>query len=207
MYAFCMIARITGQVAEKEEKAVIVDVGGVGYRVMVLGRVLYRLKPGETVSFKIHHHVSEEAENLFGFEEKEYLAAFTLLLTVPGVGVKTAMGILEIASPKTLAQAVAEEDMALLTKVSGVGKKTAQRILVELKEKLKAPKHKVLAGKLQQEIMEALQSLGYTPAQARAAVELLPKTVKRAEEGVKLVLQQRAMAESTSPGLRLTSPS
>ncbi len=191
-----MIARLTGKVVEKEEKAVIVDVSGVGYRVMVLGRVLHKIEMGESVSFKIHHHVGEDAENLFGFEEKEYLDTFTLLLMVPSVGVKTAMGILEIASPKTLAQAVAEEDMALLTKVSGVGKKTAQRILVELKEKLKAPKHRALAGKLQQEIMEALQSLGYTPAQARAAVEQLPKTVKRAEEGVKLVLQMREQVRS-----------
>lgn len=191
-----MIARIAGKVLEKEEKAVIVDVGGVGYRVMVLGRVLHKLKTGESVSFKIHHHVSEEAENLFGFEEKEYLDAFTLLLTVPGVGVKTAMGILEIASPKTLAQAVVEGDMVLLTKVSGVGKKTAQRVLVELREKLKAPKHKVLAGKLQQEIMEALESLGYTTQQAREAVDKLPKTVTRVEDGVKLVLQMREHVRS-----------
>lgn len=191
-----MIARLTGKVLEKEEKAVIVDVGGVGYRVMVLERVRHKIKTGETVSFKIHHHVSEEAENLFGFEEKEYLSTFTLLLTVPSVGVRTAMGILEIASPKTLAQAVAEEDMALLTKVSGVGKKTAQRIMIELKEKLKAPKHKALAGKLQQEIMEALESLGYTAHAARAAVEHLPKTVKRVEEGVKLVLQMREQVKT-----------
>ena len=191
LYAFCMIARIKGKVLEKEEKALIVEAGGIGYRVRVLGSLLNTLKEGDTVTLKIHHHVGEDAEDLFGFAEKEYLDTFHLLLTVPSVGVKTAMGILEVAAPKTLAQAVAEADMALLTKVSGVGKKTAQRILIELKEKMKAPKRQGPAGQLQQETMEALESLGYTVQQARDAVAKLPKTVKRTEDAVRMILQMR----------------
>lgn len=191
-----MIALISGKVLEKEKKALVVETGGLGYRVVVPGSFFQKARVGDTIRLRIHHHVGEDTEELYGFETKEHLDVFTLLLTVPSVGVKTAMGILEIASPKTLAQAVAEEDIALLTKVSGVGKKTAQRILIELKEKIKVPKHKVLAGKLQQEIMEALESLGYTAQQAREAVEKLPKTVTRVEDGVKLVLKMREQVRS-----------
>lgn len=184
-----MIARITGKVVEREDKALILDVQGIGYRVVVLSPTREKIKVGAEITLRTHHHVSEDAEGLYGFETEEYLQTFLLLLTVPTVGVRTAMNILEAAPPKTLRQAVGEQDMALLTKVSGVGKKTAERILVELREKLKSPKNKGVSGQLQQETMEALVSLGYTPAQARAAVGDLPRDVKRVEDAVRVILQ------------------
>jgi Holliday junction DNA helicase RuvA len=102
------------------------------------------------------------------------------------------MGILEVAPPRVLEQAVAEENTILLTKVSGVGRKTAERILVELKEKIKAPAVASVAGGVQQETMEALVSIGYTTAQARSAVQGLPKGVETVEEAVKQVLRTRS---------------
>jgi len=184
-----MIARLVGKVVEREGKALIVDVGGVGYRVMVLGLLREKAKRGAKVSLRIHHHVTDGAESLYGFERREDLRFFELLLTVPSVGPRTALSILEVAPPEVLAQAVAEEDTTLLTKVSGVGRKTAERILVELKEKITAPALAGVAGGVQQETMEALTSIGFTASQARTAVRKLPKGVKTVEEAVKQILQ------------------
>ena len=157
-----MIARLVGKVVEKEEKTLIVDVGGVGYRVAVLLSYRGKVNAGDEISLRIHHHLSDDSENLYGFEQKEDLVFFQLLLTVPSVGPRTAMGILEVAPPRVLEQAVAEENTALLTKVSGVGRKTAERILVELKEKITAPVVAGVAGGVQQEAVEAILKVGGT---------------------------------------------
>lgn len=184
-----MIARLAGIVAEREGKALIIDVGGVGYRVAVLGSLREKIKRGAKVTLRIHHHMTDDAESLYGFERREDLCFFELLLTVPSVGPRTALNILEVAPPEVLAQAVTEEDTTLLTKVSGVGRKTAERILVELKEKITAPALAGVAGGIQQEAMEALTSIGFTTSQARTAVQKLPKGVKTVEEAVKQILQ------------------
>lgn len=184
-----MIARLTGSVAEREGKALIIDVGGVGYRVAVLGSLREKAKRGTKVTLQIHHHVTDGAESLYGFERREDLRFFELLLTVPSVGPRTALSILEVAPPGMLAVAVMEEDTTLLTRVSGVGRRTAERILVELKEKITAPALGGVGGGVQQETMEALTSIGFTAGQARTAVRKLPKGVKTVEEAVKQVLQ------------------
>lgn len=184
-----MIARLSGKVIERESKALVVDVNGVGYRVAVLGLLWEKVRKGSAVTLRIHHHITSDGESLYGFANKEDLSFFELLLTVPSVGPRTAVSILEVAPPRVLAQAVTEEDTALLTKVSGVGRKTAERILVELKEKIMAPAVAGVSGNVQQEAMEALVSIGFTTAQARAAVQKLPRDVKSVEEAVKQVLQ------------------
>lgn len=186
-----MIARLTGKVIDRQERALIVDINGLGYRVTVSSSLHHKSTVGKTVSLRIHHHLSDNEEALYGFATDEQLRLFELLLTVPSVGVRTAMNILEAASPDVLAQAVAEDDRALLTKVSGVGRKTADRILIELKEKLPSPRHKSLPGTLQQEAIEALVSIGYTPGSARLAVGKLPKRITTVEEAVRAVLQHQ----------------
>jgi len=186
-----MIARLRGKIVEKEARSLIVDVQGVGYRVAVLETLSRQVTVGEEIDLMTHHHVAGDDESLFGFKDKEHLRFFNLLLFVPSVGVKTAMGILEIASPATLAQAVAEGDVKLLTKVSGVGKKTAQRILIELKGKIEAPERTQAAGLVQEEAIGALKSIGYTAADARIAVAALPAGVETVEEAVRLVLREK----------------
>lgn len=176
---------------EKEDKALIVQTGGVGYRVAALPALRGQVKTGDLVTLRIHHHISDDNETLYGFESKGDLNCFELLLTVPSVGPRTAMAILEVAPPRVLEQAVAEEDIAVLTKVSGVGRKTAERILVELKEKIKAPMVAGVAGGVQQGAMEALMSIGYKTAQAREAVQRLPKDVKTVEEAVRAALKKK----------------
>src|SRR5687767_2594893 len=101
-----MIARLKGKVIEKEERTFIIDVGGVGYRVMVMQTWHEAVDLGDEVTARIYHHVSDEAEALYGFSEQAHLDFFHLLLTVPSVGPKTAMNILQVASPDMLSQAV-----------------------------------------------------------------------------------------------------
>ncbi|MDZ4225685.1 MAG: Holliday junction branch migration protein RuvA [Candidatus Andersenbacteria bacterium] len=188
-----MIAKLTGKVWEVEEKSLVLDVGGVGYRVAVSGALLKNMKAGEELVLEIHHHVSSENEALYGFRDKEGLRYFNLLLTVPSVGPRTAMNILDIAPPRTLAQAVAGSDVKLLTRVSGVGKKTAERILVELKGKIGAEKIVTgVRGDVQDETMSALLNLGFTTSQARAVVQKLPKQVKTVEEAVREALKTKS---------------
>lgn len=186
-----MIASITGTILEREENAVIVDVHGIGYRVFVGEALASRAKVDENISLHIHHYIVDSNQSLYGFSDKRELEFFELLLTVPHVGASTARRVLNIAAPDVLEQAVLEEDMALLTKVSGVGKRMAERIIVELKEKIHTPKRKRSApsGDVQHEALEALMSIGFTQAQARKAVSTLPKSIKTVEEAVKTVLQ------------------
>jgi Holliday junction DNA helicase RuvA len=187
-----MIARLTGTVLEREAKSVVVEAGGVGYQVAVLPRLAAKIKQGESVTLRTYHHVSAEAQELYGFADRDDLRYFELLLTVPSVGPRTAMGVLEIAPPRVLEAAVAGDDTALLTKVSGVGRKTAERILVELKGKIAAPLVPGTASDVQQEAVDALVSLGFTLRQARAAVQKLPPDIATVEEAVRTALQQQA---------------
>ena len=184
-----MIARITGTVVEREEKALIIDVGGIGYRVLVLSSTRERAKKDTEVILLIHHHVSDQAQDLYGFNTKEQLEYFKMLLSVPKVGPKTAIGILDVAPPKVLSQAVAEDDVTVLTKVSGVGKKTAERLLIELKGKIKGAKVSSLASGIAGEVVDALVSIGYSPTQAREAASKLPKKLKTVEEAVREALK------------------
>lgn len=189
-----MIAYLTGKTIEREPKALIVDVGGVGYRVYVGSRLREKTAKGSEITLQIHHHISEERQDLYGFADATELRYFQLLLTVPSIGAKTARNILDIAPPGVLDQAVTDSDVALLTKVSGIGKKTAQRIIIELKEKLDAPKKRSVSGTLQHETMEALVSIGFSPTQARQVVGNLPKDVKTVEEAVKAALKATTKA-------------
>lgn len=184
-----MIARLQGIVIDQEDKALVIDVQGVGYRVFTLSSVRKKSQMNTPLTLFIHHHVSDTEETLYGFSSKNYLEHFKLLLTVPTIGPRTAMNILEIASPATLAQAVAENDTELLTKVSGIGRKTAGRIIIELKGKIAEIKQRVPSGSVQQETIEALVSLGYTRAQAKTAAAKLAPAITTVEDAVRAVLQ------------------
>ncbi len=187
-----MIARLTGTVIDQEANALIIDVQGVGYRVIV-GKKLFRQgKIGETMTFRIHYHITDDKRELYGFAEVLEQQYFELLLTVPSIGAKTARNILDVADTSVLEQAVAQEDITLLTKVSGVGKRTAERIIVELKEKIAAPSILKAGGSLQHDTIEALVSIGFTPNQARSAAGKLPSDVKTVADAIKLALKATA---------------
>lgn len=187
-----MIARITGVVIEREEKAMVVSVGGVGYRVSVGRAVLEKTQENDKVDLRIYHHITQDKQDLYGFVESREEKYFQLLLDVPSVGPRTARTILDAASPNLLEQAVAEDDVTLLTKVAGVGKKTAERVLAELKTKIKTPRKIGASGVVQEQAIEALISIGFAPTQARVVVGKLPKSVKTVEDAVKAALRQKA---------------
>jgi Holliday junction DNA helicase RuvA len=180
-----MIARLTGVVEEKQEGAVVLDVGGVGYLVRLSAASLASLPSrGERATLRIHTHVREDALDLYGFATEEEQEVFRALVDVKGVGPRAAQNILSGIEPRDLAQAVAHGDVARLTKVPGVGKKTAERLVVELKDKLLAlaraagPAKGRATGGILDQLAQALASLGYKPAQAEEAAQALREVVE-----------------------------
>lgn len=168
----------------------VVDVGGVGYKVFVTTDTTLERGVGESVFLWIHTVVRETALDLFGFLEREDLETFELLITISGIGPKTALSILNVASPAMLRQAVANEDTSYLTKVSGIGKKNAEKIVLELKDKLIIGKDdKRTDLKSEGDALEALVSLGYSEREARNALKQVPKGVEGASERVKHALK------------------
>lgn len=170
-----MIAHVAGRVAEKFAGAVIVDVHGVGYEVQVaLGDYEAIYLDTETKLYTFHH-VSENAENLYGFSSLAAKKLFELLITVQSVGPKAALSILSLGSSEQVRNAVANGDSAYITKASGVGKKTAERVVVDLSDKVGLPTKydQPIQTELStaDEALEALMALGYTLADASKALE------------------------------------
>jgi len=187
-----MISRLKGILETKAEKYVIMDIGGVGFKIFVSAATLENLPAaGQSATLHTHLNVREEALDLYGFLTQEELKFFELLLTISGVGPKVALGVLSIASVKTLVSAIAKGEVEFLTKVSGIGTKIAQKIILELKDKIvKLGFEAGEAATLEDyEVIDALIGLGYTPNQARRAVRNLPKDVKGVEKRIKEALK------------------
>src|SRR3954467_15753217 len=186
-----MIGRLTGTLAAKTPPQVLVDVGGVGYEVDVPMSSFYNLPAvGERVTLLTHFVVREDAQVLFGFLSAEERATFRQLVKISGVGPRTALSILSGLSVGELAQAISLQETGRLVKVPGIGKKTAERLLLELKGKLGAdlaqPTHAV--GNAHGDILQALVALGYSDREAALALKSLPVDVG-VSEGIKLALK------------------
>ena len=178
-----MIARLSGVVEELRDGSAVLDVGGVGYLVHLSAASRAALPArGERAALRIHTHVREDALELFGFATEEEEEVFHALVAVKGVGPRAAQNILSGIAPRDLAQAVAHGDVARLTKVPGVGKKTAERLALELKDRLAAlaraagPALGRARGGVVEQLAQALAGLGYKPAQAEEAAEALRAT-------------------------------
>lgn len=130
-----MIAKLTGSVDEILDDSIIIDVNGVGYRVYATSALLQKSTLGETISVQIEHIIKQDTQLLCGFQTKEEVGVFRVLLNVHGIGVRSALAILSTLSISEIATAVATQDATPLSRVSGIGKKTAERILLELKDK------------------------------------------------------------------------
>ncbi len=130
-----MIAKLSGIVDEISEGSIIVDVNGIGYQVFVASKLKQEIEIGSKISIKIFHIFKQEMQYLCGFQNEEEMSVFKALLEVQGIGVKSAMAVLSTLSIGEFATAVATQDSAMLCKVGGIGKKTAERILLELKDK------------------------------------------------------------------------
>jgi Holliday junction DNA helicase RuvA len=187
-----MIGRLAGTLAAKAPPQLLLDVHGVGYEVDVPMSTFYNLPAlGEPVVLLTHLVVREDAQLLYGFLTAPERATFRELLKISGVGPRTALAILSGLSVSELSQAVARQDGARLVKVPGIGKKTAERLLLELKGKLAPDVAAAAAAPLddaQADILQALQALGYSEREAAAALKALPAGVGVAE-GIKLALK------------------
>ncbi len=188
-----MIGRLSGQLAGKAPPQVLVDVGGVGYEVDVPMSTFFNLPElGQRVVLLTHFVVREDAQVLFGFLTAAERDAFRLLVKISGVGPRTALSVLSGLSVAELAQAVSRQDGARLVKVPGIGKKTAERLLLELKGKLGPDLALPAAAAAQTEagadIVQALVALGYSEKEAGAALKALPGDVG-VSDGIKLALR------------------
>ena len=177
-----MIGSLRGDVLERDlAGTVLLEVGGVGYIVHVTPKTLGELEPSTTAFLYVHHHIREDAQLLYGFLTRDERLTFQSLLAAHGVGAATAMAMLATHSPAALVDIVANNDIAALTLVPGVGKKTAERMMIELKSRLHVP---ILDGdgpastgsSSVADVREALAGLGYGDAEIRDALRELPAT-------------------------------
>jgi Holliday junction DNA helicase RuvA len=175
-----MIGSIRGTVIERTATGeVLVEVGGVGYRAFVPASALPSLHPGDNAFLFTHLHVREDAMVLYGFPSRDERDTFEALIGTTGVGPKLALAMLSVHSPAALRRVLLEDDLAALTMVPGVGKRTAQRLLVELKTRLAVPELDITDGASgpapRAEVRAALAGLGYAPDEVRDVVAQLPE--------------------------------
>jgi Holliday junction DNA helicase RuvA len=190
-----MIGKLTGTLLEKNPPQILIDCHGVGYEVDVPMSTFYHLpSSGEKVALLTHFVVREDAQILYGFATPAEREAFRQLIKITGVGPRTALGILSGMSVQDLAQAVTAQEVGRLVKVPGIGKKTAERLLLELKGKIGAdlgPVAGVVHSDAHHDIQQALLALGYNDKEAAAALKALPPDVG-VSEGIKLALKALA---------------
>ena len=185
-----MIALLEGHIAAVRHDAVIVLTGGVGYKVHLTPYALGKIAGAASVRLHIYTHVREDAITLFGFLDERELSMFELPISVNGVGPKMALGILSVAEPASIRAAVIGKDISILTRISGVGKRTAERIVLDLENKVGALTEEGLKGATEEsEVIEALSAMGYSPGEVREAMKLLSPEATRVEEKIGALLK------------------
>lgn len=186
-----MIGMLTGTIALRSDPAIIVDVHGVGYKVLVPHTVLSKLTDDQITLF-VHTHVREEVLELYGFTTPEDLRLFEHLISVSGVGCKTALGVFTVGSRHDVVKAIISSDVTFFTAVPRLGKKNAQKLIIELKNKLGS----TVDGNILQsfddnldEVVIALKGFGFSPAEAVAAVRATEKEGASTSERIRLALK------------------
>lgn len=190
-----MIAHIKGTIAEKFENSVIVDVNGVGYELTISTPDFEKTNLNDVIKFYTYHSIRENSEELYGFSSLAAKRLFQLLISVQGIGPKAAISILSLAAPEEVRNAIANADVAFVSKASGVGKKSAERVIVDLRDKVGIPSHygaTIIAPKAEitenDEALDALIALGFPLKEATAALENVDKNLS-VEERIKLALK------------------
>jgi len=168
-----MIGSIRGKITLKTEKFLLVEANGIGYKVNISPDTLSKVQKDAEIFLFIHTHVREDILDLYGFLERQELEFFEMLINVSGIGPKGALAILSVASIETLKKAISTGDIGYLTKISGIGKKTAEKIVIELRDKVASDASEKGGGSLRDELdaLEALKSLGYSQNEAREALK------------------------------------
>ena len=188
-----MIGRLTGTITETQTNPIILDVQGVGYLINCPHRDLTKLQNNDTTTLHIHTHVKETNLDLFGFLDKHDLTIFKNLITVSGVGPKLALTILSQHTAEEIKSAISRADTSFFQAISGIGKKNAQKIIVELKSKFGSLKELDLSETDHQkhsDLIEALKSLGYTSREIKPLLSQIPNDVTKLEEQIKYILKE-----------------
>lgn len=189
-----MIASINGRLQEITAEGLVIEIGGLGWLVNVPRSLHERLKPGELVFLYTYLVVRQEALALYGFESREEREYFNLLLGVDGIGPKLALSMLSVLTPEAIRRAVFQEQPELFTRVPGVGKKTAQKIFLQLQDRLPAPAgfdSISRASEIDAEVLAALTTLGYSIVEAQQAIQSIPREapLEDLEERLRLALR------------------
>ena len=189
-----MIATISGEITQVEENAIIVEMGGFGLRLFVPKPLRERTNPGEAIFLFTHLVVREDDWKLFGFESQADREMFTILLGVDGVGPRTALAVLSTLNLETIQRAVFNDEPDILSRVPGVGKKTAQKMVLHLHDRMKPVSglEKIATmSDTDSEVLAALTALGYSVVEAQTAIQSIPKDAPGdVEERLRLALQQ-----------------
>lgn len=187
-----MIASVEGRVLAVQRDALVIGLGGLGVRVLAPADVLATSRAGETIFLYTHLHVREQELTLYGFDSQQDLELYQLLLGVPGVGPKLALAVLSALPADALRLAISQEQPGVLSRVPGIGKKTAEKIVLELKDRIGAvedlPPGLAALNEADAEVVDALTALGYSVVEAQRAVQGLPRDVQDVEERLRLAL-------------------
>ncbi|MFW5884682.1 MAG: Holliday junction branch migration protein RuvA [Patescibacteria group bacterium] len=185
-----MIGKLKGSVDYIRNGYAVVDVKGVGYKVQLSEMSLGKVSAGTEAEIFTYTYVREDQLALFGFLSWEELEIFELLISVSGIGPKAGLSILNIASPNAIKTAIINQDVSILTRVSGVGKKTAERVVLELQNKIEdLPDSVQQESRGEQEVLEALMAMGYSTTEAREAAKAVSKENGDVSEKIKMALK------------------
>jgi len=186
-----MIAYIKGEITHKTDKYIILDNQNIGYQIFSTEIILNSVKEGEKIELFTHQYVKEDALDLYGFKTIDELEFFKHLLGISGVGPRSALAVLSIAKLEDIKQAIFKGDPTLLKKVSGIGQKTAERIVIELKNKIAALTSATgeIAKGVGDELIDALEALGYNQNDIRHAVSKLPSNIENIQDKIKATLK------------------
>lgn len=184
-----MIGSIRGKVLDVRKDGLLLEVSGVGYIVRTTTEAIAKAVPGSEFALRTHLAVREDALDLFGFESQDEVALFELFIGISGIGPKSALGIMNLADVRTLRNAIGSGDTQYLTRVSGIGKKIAEKIVLELRDKLGSSSDDSPLLREDTDVLQALEALGYGRAEARETLKLVPKDVRGTNERLKEVLK------------------
>jgi len=185
-----MIAKVEGIVWDTNNKFLTVGVGGIGFKIYTTAETKETSQKGGKISLFTHLVVREDALNLYGFLTEEELKLFEMIITISGIGPKTALNVLNISSVTALKRAISSGDTSHLTKVSGIGKKIAEKMVLELKDKVMITEEESdISLRDEVDAIEALKSLGYNPKDARDALREVEKKITKTGDRIKAALK------------------
>lgn len=186
-----MIGFVKGQIADIADKSLILETQGVGYEIFTTTDTLAYAKLGSEMALFTHLVVKDDALELYGFRARNELTFFQMLITVSGVGPRGAIAIVSLGTIESIQRAIGSGDAGYLTSVSGIGRKTAEKIIIDLRDKLEALGHKGGMGEFSEnsDALEALIKLGYSQTEARNAIKMIPENVTTLNEKIKEALK------------------